>query len=103
MLLDLGKANVIYIYRELEMKNGILTRKFIADIEGYEIEAKVTRFLSLVSKELGVIKYEVKSLNFDGEIMFCPYLDSNVKMKTQIMMKHFGLILVQILKRIMAV
>ena len=29
------------------MKNG-LTRKFIANIEGYEIEAKVTRFLSIV-------------------------------------------------------
>lgn len=78
-ILDLGKAEVKDFYRELDMKNGTLTRKFIANIDGYEIEAKVTRFLSIVAKELGVIKYEIKALNFDGEVMFCPYLDSNVK------------------------
>ena len=78
-ILDLGKAEVKDFYRELDMKNGTLTRKFIANIDGYEIEAKVTRFLSIVVKELGVIKYEIKALNFDGEVMFCPYLDSNVK------------------------
>ena len=55
-ILDLGKAEVKDFYRELDMKNGTLTRKFIANIDGYEIEAKVTRFLSIVAKELGVIK-----------------------------------------------
>lgn len=78
-ILDLAKAKVIDFYRELDMKNGVLTRKFVADINGKKIEASVTRFLSIKTKELGVIKYEVKALNFDGEITFTPYLDSDVK------------------------
>lgn len=78
-LLDLGKANVKNFYRELDMKNGVLTRRFVADVCGSEIEVNVVRFLSIATKELGVIKYEVKSLNFDGEISFVPYLDSNAK------------------------
>lgn len=78
-VLDLAKVNVEQFYRELDMKNGVLTRKFIADISGNKIEVNVVRFLSIATKELGVIKYEVKSLNFDGEVTFIPYLDSNVK------------------------
>ncbi len=78
-MLDLAKANVEQFYRELDMKNGVLTRKFIADVSGNKIEVNVVRFLSIATKELGVIKYEVKSLNFDGEVKFTPYLDSNVK------------------------
>ncbi len=78
-VLDLGKATVKCFYRELDMKNGILTRKFVADVSGKEIEVNVVRFLSIAKKELAVIKYDVKALNFDGEITFKPYLDSNVK------------------------
>ncbi|MGL6107138.1 glycoside hydrolase family 65 protein [Romboutsia sp.] len=77
--LDLAKANVKDFYRELDMKNGVLTRKFTAEMDGKEIEVNATRFLSITTKEMGVIKYEVKSLNFDGEITFKPYLDANVK------------------------
>lgn len=77
--LDLAKAEVKDFYRELDMKNGVLTRKFIAKVEGKEIEVNVTRFLSITTKEMGVIKYEVKALNFDGEITFIPYLNSDVK------------------------
>lgn len=78
-LLDLGKAKIKDFYRELDMKNGILTRRFVAETCGKEIEVNVVRFLSIVRKEMAVIKYDVKSLNFDGEITFKPYLDSNVK------------------------
>ena len=85
------------------MQNGVLTRKFIADICGNEIEVNVVRFLSIATKELGVIKYEVKSLNFDGEISFVPYLDSNAKMKIQIMKKLSGLTYHQMLNKIMVV
>ncbi len=76
--LDLAKAKVSYFYRELDMKNGVLTRKFTADVEGREIHVKVVRFLSASTKELGVINYEVKALNFDGKLTFVPYLDADV-------------------------
>ncbi|RDY28072.1 glycoside hydrolase family 65 protein [Romboutsia weinsteinii] len=77
--LDLAKFKIKSFYRELDMKNGVLSRKFTVDVDGYEIEASVTRFLSIVTKELGTIKYDIKALNFSGEVMFVPYLDSNVK------------------------
>ena len=60
------------------MKNGILTRMFIANVDGSKIEVKVQRFLSIKRKELAVIKYDVRALNFDGEITFVSYLDGNV-------------------------
>ena len=76
--LDLGKCEVENFYRELDMKNGILTRTFIANVDGSKIEVKVQRFLSIKRKELAVIKYDVRALNFDGEITFVSYLDGNV-------------------------
>ena len=76
--LDLGKCEVENFYRELDMKNGILTRTFIANIDDLKVEVKVQRFLSIKRKELAVIKYDVRALNFDGEITFIPYLDGNV-------------------------
>ena len=76
--LDLGKCEVENFYRELDMKNGILTRTFIANMDNLKVEVKVQRFLSIKRKELAVIKYDVRALNFDGEITFIPYLDGNV-------------------------
>ncbi|MGL5315740.1 MAG: glycoside hydrolase family 65 protein [Peptostreptococcaceae bacterium] len=76
--LDLAKAEIKDFYRELDMRNGVLTRKFVAVVEGKEIEVNVTRYLSIATKEMGVIKYDVKAINFDGEITFIPYLNSDV-------------------------
>ena len=76
--LDLATCEVKDFYRELDMKNGVLTRKFIANIDNKEIEVNIVRFLSISRKELAVIKYDVKALNFDGKIKFVQYLDSNV-------------------------
>ncbi len=76
--LDLATAKVSNFYRELDMKNGVLTRKFVAEVEGKEVEVKVVRFLSIATKELASIKYEVKALNFDGEVTFVSYLDADV-------------------------
>ncbi|UWD46931.1 family 65 glycosyl hydrolase domain-containing protein [Clostridioides difficile] len=77
--LDLAKYNVENFYRELDMKNGILKRKFTVNINGKKFEANITRFLSISVKELAVIKYDIKALNSSAKIKFIPYLDSNVK------------------------
>ncbi|MCC0658659.1 glycoside hydrolase family 65 protein [Clostridioides sp. ZZV14-6154] len=77
--LDLAKCNVENFYRELDMKNGILKRKFTVNINGKKFEANITRFLSISVKELAVIKYDIKALNSSAKIKFIPYLDSNIK------------------------
>ncbi|MEZ7089587.1 glycoside hydrolase family 65 protein [Clostridioides difficile] len=77
--LDLAKCKVEDFYRELDMKNGILNRRFIVNINDKKFEVRVARFLSISVKELAVIKYSIKSLNSNIKIKFVPYLDSNIK------------------------
>ncbi|MHA7842332.1 MAG: glycoside hydrolase family 65 protein [Winogradskyella sp.] len=65
--------------RELNMKEGWLSRSFTATLQNdVEIEVYVKRFLSLTEDEVGAINYEVKPLNSDVKVTFQPYLDSGI-------------------------
>jgi len=65
--------------RELNMKEGIYYRSFEATLQnGTEIAAKITRFLSLDLDEVGVINYEITTLNKEAKIVFKPYIDAGV-------------------------
>ncbi|MEM9681224.1 MAG: glycoside hydrolase family 65 protein, partial [Bacteroidota bacterium] len=65
--------------RELNMKEGWLSRTFTATLQNNSVvEVKVIRFLSLDLDELGAIKYTVKPLNSKATIVFQPYLDSGI-------------------------
>jgi len=78
-VLDLNTCKIIDFYRELDMKNGVLTRSFVVEFTDGDI-AKIhaTRFLSLTLQEVGAIKYSVTPINFQGEIEFAPYLDAGI-------------------------
>jgi len=77
--LDLNTCKVIDFNRELNMKNGVLTRSFIAEFEdGEMVKIRSDRFLSMTLNEVGVIKYSVTPINFEGEIEFSPYLDAGI-------------------------
>ena len=61
--------------RELNMQEGWLSRSFVATLQnGLEVEVQSTRFLSLTTDELGVIKYNVKPLNGSANIVFSPFI-----------------------------
>ena len=78
--LDLAKCRVTNFRRELNMKEGWYNRTFEAVLQnGMEIKVNVTRFLSLVADELGVINYEITPLNRAAKIEFRPYVDGGVK------------------------
>ncbi|MBC3757921.1 glycoside hydrolase family 65 protein [Hyunsoonleella sp. SJ7] len=65
--------------RELNMKEGWLSRYFVATLpNGIEVEVSAKRFLSLELDEVGAINYEIKPINKDVEIVFQPYLDSGI-------------------------
>jgi maltose phosphorylase len=65
--------------RELNMKEGWLSRSFTATLQNdIEVEVNVKRFLSLTEDEVGAINYEVKPLNSDVKVTFQPYLDSGI-------------------------
>ena len=77
--LDLNTCKVMDFRRELDMKNGVLTRSFIVEFaDGDMAKIYVTRFLSLSLREVGAIKYSITPINFQGEIEFSPFLDAGI-------------------------
>ena len=77
--LDLDQCKVIEFRRELDMKNGVLERTFLAEMEsGDVIKVVSVRFLSMDIHEIGAIRYSLTPINFEGEISFTPYLDAGI-------------------------
>lgn len=79
-MLDLAKCKLSEFVRTLNMKEGVLKRSFIATMSnGNQVKVEGKRFLSIVTSEVGVIRYSVTALNFDGKISFNSYIDADVK------------------------
>lgn len=77
--LDLAKCEVSDFHRVLNMKEGYLSRSFIAKMKsGIELKVSSTRFLSMTDDEVGAIKYSVTPLNYTGKIKFRCYLDGDI-------------------------
>ena len=78
--LDLAKCKSVNNFRrELNMKEGWYHRSFDAVLQnGTEISVNVRRFLSLDLDEVGVINYEITSINKESKIIFKPFVDAGV-------------------------
>ncbi len=78
--LDLAKCNKVENFRrELNMKEGWLSRTFNATLQNFvEIKVEVKRFLSLDMDEVGAIQYNITPINNDAQINFSPYLDNGI-------------------------
>jgi len=78
--LDLFKAkSVDHFRRELNMKEGWLSRRFEATLQNdLKVEVNIIRFLSLDLDEVGAIKFNIKPLNGSAAIQFQPYIDSGI-------------------------
>lgn len=78
--LDLKKVGSIKSFnRSLDMMDGILYRKFHCVLQnGSEIKVEAKRFVSMSENELGVLQYNIQSVNFEGTIEIESYLDFDV-------------------------
>ena len=77
--LDLNKQTILSFYRELDMKQGLLIRRFRVRFDsGKELEVESTRLCSMADDEMAAIRYSVTPINFSGNVKFTPYLDGNV-------------------------
>jgi maltose phosphorylase len=77
--LDLNTCKVSNFKRELNMKEGWLARSFMAELPSGElIEVNTKRFISIVYNEVGAIEYNIKAVNFAGEISYTPYIDAGI-------------------------
>ncbi|WP_242083346.1 glycoside hydrolase family 65 protein [Aestuariivivens sediminis] len=79
-VLDLFACKKVeHFKRELNMKEGWLSRSFTATLKNkIRVQVRTKRFLSLEADEIGAIAYEVIPLNKDADIVFEPYLDSGI-------------------------
>lgn len=79
-LLDLAKANVKSFRRVLNMREGYLERDFIwHHSKGKSVQINTRRFLSMAEPDLGIIRYIVKPVDFEGTADFNVYLDGDVR------------------------
>ncbi|MBT8316589.1 MAG: glycoside hydrolase family 65 protein [Lutibacter sp.] len=77
--LDLNMCQVSNFRRELNMKEGWLSRSFNAKLQtGEEVEVNTKRLISVEYNEVGAIEYSVKAINFSGELTFSPYIDAGI-------------------------
>ncbi|MGN7760979.1 glycoside hydrolase family 65 protein [Paenibacillus sp. 22594] len=80
--LDLATCTVSDFHRELNMKEGTLSRSFTATTEGgKEVRVETIRIVSMARREIGAIRYAITPLNFAGELTITPYLDGDIKNK----------------------
>ena len=65
--------------RELNMKEGWLSRKFKVTLQNdVELQVEAKRFLSLDLDEVGAIEYSVTPLNSDADLVITPYIDAGI-------------------------
>ncbi|MGV8092299.1 MAG: family 65 glycosyl hydrolase domain-containing protein [Mangrovibacterium sp.] len=78
--LDLAHAQIHHFRRQLNMRNALLTRSFTASLpSGKKVEVVAERFLSIKKKELGMIRYRLRSLNFTAPVMITSFIDGDVE------------------------
>lgn len=75
---DLAKQPVEKFYQELNMKDGILSRQFTITVESVTVACSFSRFLSITTKELGVIQFQAEILKGNGTIKVVSKLDNYV-------------------------
>jgi maltose phosphorylase len=79
-VLDIAACEVRDFVRTLNMKEGYLHRSFIAKLpSGKEIKVDTKRFVSIVQKEIGAIRYSITPINFHGTLTISPFLDGDIK------------------------
>jgi maltose phosphorylase len=81
-VLDLAHVPVRDFVRVLDMQKGHLVRSFVATLPGgKDVKIEATRFVSIVEKQAGLVRYAVTPLNFSGNVEVEAFLDADVKNK----------------------
>src|SRR6056297_2101411 len=77
--LNLQDGKIYNYSRKLNLKDGILTREFLWENKKGEIlELHFERFISLTDLHLGLLKINIKSVNFSGDIKIKSGIDGRI-------------------------
>lgn len=77
--IDLAKQKIESFYRELDMQNGLLTRRFEVVVEGVKVAVEAERFVSLPRYQLGALSYSVKVVEGEAAVELTSYIDADVR------------------------
>lgn len=78
--LDLATCRVEEFKRVLDMKNGLLSRSFVATLpDGKRLKVTAQRFCSMANGEVGAIRYAITPLNFSSRATLSLFIDADVK------------------------
>ncbi|MGO2082548.1 glycoside hydrolase family 65 protein [Vagococcus sp.] len=77
--IDLATLPVENFYQALDMQHGLLSRRFTVKLGQVTAEISFERFLSIVTKELGVIELKITLLEGDATVKVVSKLDNNVQ------------------------
>ncbi len=79
VVLDLATCPVNNFKRVLNMREGYLSRTFVATLpSGVEVKVEALRFVSMTRPEIGAIRYRITPLNREAVVTLTPYLDGDV-------------------------
>ncbi len=76
--LDLAKTDFTDFDLELDMHDGVLRRSFIATFGDTKVKFSFLRFMSVVTRELGLITVSAEVLSGQAELEFAPSINGNV-------------------------
>ena len=76
---DLNLIQPQDFYLELDMEKGILSRSFTVELAEAKVRFHFERFLSIVKKELAMIRMQAEVLEGDAKITVLSQLDNNVR------------------------
>src|SRR5665647_926581 len=78
--IDLALTKIVSFSRILNMKEGYLERSFKVNVSRNKtIEINARRFLSMAEPDLGIIRYSVRSVDFEGTLNYTVYIDGDVR------------------------
>ncbi|WP_461197992.1 glycoside hydrolase family 65 protein [Enterococcus sp. N249-2] len=86
---DLAKVSPKDFRMELDMQTGILSRTFTVSLAGATVKFSFERFLSIVKRELALIKMEAEILDGRAEVKIVSKLDNNVHNEDSNYDEHF--------------
>jgi maltose phosphorylase len=79
-MVDLATSKISSFTRILDMKEGYLERSFRVIVkENKTLEINTRRFVSMAEPDLGLIRYVVKSIDYEGPLGYSVYIDGDVK------------------------
>jgi maltose phosphorylase len=79
-IIDIATLEIKSFRRILNMKEGYLERSFRINLpDNKTLEISSRRFVSMAEPDLGVIRFSVKSIDFEGTINYTIYIDGDVK------------------------